>query len=467
MYSVQLVVSDGTLTRIPLSITYFAKEDITLYRNLDTTPLVLGTDWQWDGDTVVNLLTNTPVPDGEYITVRRNTQVDRAFNIYDGGAAFSRDTLDENFKQMIYLAQEFTEGNGLQGVFTPLDMHGFRIINLGPGIDGTDAVNKNQLDTVDARVDDTNARIDVLEESFVGQTVSYPWYTVTTETTDTFKPPVKFNKAVLEINGIGQVPNYSFIIVDSTIMLADAVPAGTMVFAYLGEPPGLDNTYVGTEQFMLVQQNVDARLDTLESSSTAMGEALEALDERCDSTDDSIEDLNDKYTMLSLALANKASSGNNSSITKLSGLTGGIVGVTSGQPATLGIIGEVIGDTATSADTPIELNTVKGIHSIVLTPGEWFVEGMLRLSINGTEDLTLCAYGLTTTEGSLSSYWWDTVVQRLVAPTGSASLNTTHTVPSKLIRVTGAPLTVYLAAVLLESTGTLTGNGYMIARRVR
>lgn len=286
MYSVQLVVSDGTLTRIPLSIKYFAKEDITLYRNLDTTPLVLGTDWQWDGDTVVNLLTNTPVPDGEYITVRRNTQVDRAFNIYDGGAAFSRDTLDENFKQMIYLAQEFTEGNGLQGVFTPLDMHGFRIINLGPGIDGTDAINKGQLDDtstaintrtdglvagVTARIDDTNEhldktdiRVDVLESTFLGGTVSYPWYELTTEYKDTFNPGLKFTKAALALNGVGQVPNYSYIVVDNQIVIADPVPPGTMVFAYLGEPVGVDASYVTTEQFVGVIMGLQAHIDALE-----------------------------------------------------------------------------------------------------------------------------------------------------------------------------------------------------------
>lgn len=169
MYSVQTQVSDGTLTTINVSIEYFAREDITLYRNLGTTPLVLGTDWQWNTDTRIDLLTDTPIPAGDSITIRRNTSKERAYNIYDGGAAFSRETLDENFKQMIYLAQEFTEGNGLSGVYLPLDMHGFKIINLGTPTDDTDAANKVYVDdAVEAESDARQAADAHLQDQLTG-----------------------------------------------------------------------------------------------------------------------------------------------------------------------------------------------------------------------------------------------------------------------------------------------------------
>lgn len=267
MYSVQIAVSDGTLTRISLSIEYFEKDDITLYRNLDITPLVLGTDWQWDGDTAINLLTDTPVPDGEYITVRRNTNIDRAFNIYDGGAAFSRDTLDENFKQMIYLAQEFTEGNGLTGLFFPLDMHGFKISNLGDGTEPKDAVNKGQLDVVDDRV--TN-----LEQSFVTDTVSYPWYEIAATEKDTFAPPFVFTKAAVFLDGVCQTPGYSYVVVSNQILLADPVPAGTMFFARLGEDVGLDPDYATADQLAAaIADRVagDAALQTQVDNKAAKG----------------------------------------------------------------------------------------------------------------------------------------------------------------------------------------------------
>lgn len=281
MYSVQIAVSDGTLTRIALSIEYFEKDDITLYRNLETTPLVLGTDWQWDGDTTINLLTNIPVPLGSYITIRRNTNIDRAFNIYDGGAAFSRDTLDENFKQMIYLAQEFTEGNGLTGLFFPLDMHGFQIKNLGTPTDHKDAVTKEYVDDANAIQDNTFAtgqaaqdaavavsqavqdqRLTALEGTFVAVTNSYEWVSTTTTLTDTLTPGLVFTKAALYLNGVKQTPGDSFIVVSNQLLLATPIPPGTVVVATLGEDNTLADDYVSTAQF----QALVARVAALENA---------------------------------------------------------------------------------------------------------------------------------------------------------------------------------------------------------
>lgn len=277
MYSVQIAVSDGTLTRISLSIEYFEKDDITLYRNLETTPLVLGTDWQWDGDTAINLLMNIPVPDGEYITVRRNTNIDRAFNIYDGGAAFSRDTLDENFKQMIYLAQEFTEGNGLTGLYFPLDMHGFQIKNLGAPTDPKDAVTKQYVDTANTAQDTAfangqaaqdaavaasqavqDSRLAMLEGTFVQATSSYPWFTTTTVETDTLSPGLVFNKAALYLNGTRQTPDESYVVVDNQIILATTIPIGTVVLATLGEDIDNPDGFATTAQVSNVQGQVTA-----------------------------------------------------------------------------------------------------------------------------------------------------------------------------------------------------------------
>ena len=279
MYSVQIAVSNGTLTRISLSIQYFEKDDITLYRNLDTTPLVLGTDWEWDGDTAINLLTGIPVPTGDYITVRRNTNIDRAFNIYDGGAAFSRETLDENFKQMIYLAQEFTEGNGLTGVFFPLDMHGFQIKNLGTPTDPGDAVTKKYVDDANAIQDNNfvtgqaaqdaavaasqavqDARLGALENTFVQPTNSYPWSTVTTVETDTLTPGFAFDKAALYLNGIRQTPGVSYIVVTNQILLATAVPVGTVVLAALGEDIDNPDGFVTSDQVQNLQDQIDAKM---------------------------------------------------------------------------------------------------------------------------------------------------------------------------------------------------------------
>ena len=281
MYSVQIAVSDGTLTRIALSIEYFEKDDITLYRNLELTPLVLGIDWQWDGGTHINLLTNIPVPLGSYITVRRNTNIDRAFNIYDGGAAFSRDTLDENFKQMIYLAQEFTEGNGLTGLYFPLDMHDFQIKNLGAPTDPKDAVTKQYVDTANTAQDTAfangqaaqdaataasqavqDSRLAMLEGTFVAVTNSYEWVSTTTTLTDTLTPGLVFTKAALYLNGVKQTPGDSFVVVNNQLLLATSIPPGTVVVATLGEDNALADDYVSTAQF----QALVARVAALENA---------------------------------------------------------------------------------------------------------------------------------------------------------------------------------------------------------
>lgn len=537
MYSVQIAVSDGTLTRISLSIEYFEKDDITLYRNLDTTPLVLGTDWQWDGDTAINLLTNIPVPDGEYLTVRRNTNIDRAFNIYDGGAAFSRETLDENFKQMIYLAQEFTEGNGLTGLFFPLDMHGFKITNLGDGTDPKDAVNKGQLDVVDQRV--TN-----LEESFITDTVSYPWFEDVTVEKDVFSPPFNFTKAVVYIDGVCQTPGYSYIVESNQILLADPVPIGTHFFTRLGEDVGLDPDYATADQLAAsiadreaadaaLQLQIDGKAakgvnsDIIQLTglttplSTAQGgtgnntgnaptatklataRAIQiALNSTAAANFDGSADITpgvqgtlplanggtgataapaaranlgsgttgDSVFIAATPLAGRnalsaAQSGVNADITQLTTLTGGITGLTTGTAAATGIVGEILGDTAASSAVSMANNIPINTHSITLTPGEWHVEGAIQFSITAAVTSSMRSWGISTVSNTLSTNWWDnevTLIPTSALGTGTAS----HQAPGRIIRVTTSTA-VYLVASAAFTAGSVTGRGYLRARRVR
>lgn len=397
MYSVQIAVSDGTLTRISLSIEYFEKDDITLYRNLDTTPLVLGTDWQWDGDTTINLLTNIPVPDGDYITVRRNTNIDRAFNIYDGGAAFSRDTLDENFKQMIYLAQEFTEGNGLTGLFFPLDMHGFQIKNLGDPTDPKDAVTKQYVDTANTAQDTAFAngqaaqdaavaasqavqdnRLASLENTFVQVTSSYPWFTTTTTETDTLSPGLTFTKAALYLNGVRQTPEESYIIVSNQILLATTVPVGTVVLASLGEDVDNPDGYATTAQLMAVQLNLDNDINAVASD-----------------------------------VSTRAASGANSDITSLTGLTTALSIAQGGTGAgtaplartALGLGGAAVLNVGTSTGTVADGGVVDGLVQKVRKKMEVYYSGLsLAIPTSSTNFVNLIK-ALTPNSGALNAFF--------------------------------------------------------------
>lgn len=145
MYATQTEVSDGTLVVVNVGIEYFEQDDISVFLDLSDDPLVAGTDYTWTSATSIEF-TNGPIAAGVTVLLRRETKADEMYNIYDGKAPFNRYTLDENFKQLLYRAQEFSEGLGISGINNNLDLNGYRIINLGNAVDTADAVNLGQLD---------------------------------------------------------------------------------------------------------------------------------------------------------------------------------------------------------------------------------------------------------------------------------------------------------------------------------
>lgn len=244
MYSVQIETSDGTLTRVNLGIEYFEKDDITVYRNEAETPLELGTDWQWDGERTIVLLKGAE-PVGNQILVFRNTDKDRAFNIYDGGAPFSRDTLDENFKQLIYLAQEFTEGSGIAGLYRNLNMHGNRIVNMGDPVDPTDAVTKQYVDALDAKQEQWNQRQDAdiagLKIGVVSGTAhrTVPFLYRATGGETLIETGYNFKSALVSLNGVEQYQLDGAFSIEGTgsIRMAEPLFQGDTVQILIGSRP--------------------------------------------------------------------------------------------------------------------------------------------------------------------------------------------------------------------------------------
>ena len=106
----------------------------------------------WSAATTIQFLPTAGVPGGLVpagitVVIRRHTQNEEMYNIYDGGAPFTRLTLDENFEQLLMLSQEFSEGLGIDGLSNNLSMNGYRITELGDPIDPKDAANKEYVDT--------------------------------------------------------------------------------------------------------------------------------------------------------------------------------------------------------------------------------------------------------------------------------------------------------------------------------
>lgn len=242
MYSVQIEVSDGTLKRVEVGIEYDSTSTLQVYKGDSEVPLVLGTDYSIDGKAVVF---PTAVPSGMSVVLRRVTPISVMQNRYDGGAAFSRDTLDENFLQILRLAQEFTEGAGLSDIFRNINLHGFRIKNMGDPVDARDATTKLYVDLADDALD---ARVDSLEAGLPVGNNSVPWRTVLSAPATTLAPPYSFRSAILFLNGVAQSYGSAYSVNNNVITLAASVPAGTEVFAILGQSL-LGDMYVDRQQF--------------------------------------------------------------------------------------------------------------------------------------------------------------------------------------------------------------------------
>lgn len=114
-YSIQKMVSDGTLSTIALGIQYLQRNDIYIRIAGEETPQVgapSGYTWSFIDNTTLKIL--PVVPNGIEVLVYRRTDVDAMYNIYSQNAQFDEATIDENNQQLLYIAQEYLE-QGLPG----------------------------------------------------------------------------------------------------------------------------------------------------------------------------------------------------------------------------------------------------------------------------------------------------------------------------------------------------------------
>lgn len=144
-YSVQREQSDGSLNRISVRVPYFSKDDIHVYVDdveINSSATEQSTyTWRWDGDYIAI----TPnVASGSEVLARRITPINEAIHIFDGRSEFDDQSMDENFQQLIYIAQEYSEGSGIKDVFSDINMHGYKITNVGWATDDDDIVTYGQ-----------------------------------------------------------------------------------------------------------------------------------------------------------------------------------------------------------------------------------------------------------------------------------------------------------------------------------
>ena len=114
-YSIQKMVSDGTLSTIALGIQYLQRNDIYIRIAGEETPqsgAPSGYTWSFVDNTTLKIL--PVVPSGVEVVVYRRTDVDSMYNVYSQNAQFDESTIDENNQQLLYIAQEYLE-QGIPG----------------------------------------------------------------------------------------------------------------------------------------------------------------------------------------------------------------------------------------------------------------------------------------------------------------------------------------------------------------
>lgn len=135
--SVMQLVSDGSLSTIPLTIKFFEQAHIKVFVNNSELPNSTYT-FTWSGATTITI---TPaVASGIEVSIRRKTPASEVIHNFQAGAVFNEQSIDENFQQELFLLQEASEQSLVTDLYTDLNMHGKRITNLAEGINPNDAV---------------------------------------------------------------------------------------------------------------------------------------------------------------------------------------------------------------------------------------------------------------------------------------------------------------------------------------
>ena len=258
-FSWQESVEPAGTQDIPCDIEYLDKSYIHVYLDGAET-----TAFTWTSSTNIRL--NSPLSAETVVLLIRKTEREYLYIEFASGAPFIEGNVDTQNTQFLHLAQELVEGRSIEGFYGDISMHGYRITHLGDPVDTADATNKGYVDSGDARLDQRvdaeeaarksadailDTRVTNLEQTFISDrvTVSYPWFTVLDTPTDTVTPPIAFSKAIVELNGQGQIPGYSFVVVGNSLLFAETLPAGTLVAARLGADVEAGDGYVTQAAF--------------------------------------------------------------------------------------------------------------------------------------------------------------------------------------------------------------------------
>ena len=143
--SIQRMVSDGTLQFIDLAIEYIDKVNVKV--SVDDVPIGApgsGTPYTYEWITDTRIKITPVVPLAGIVILRRVTPTLKMYHVYDDGATFNDFTMDENFKQLLFIGQEAIDGGVATDFYSDINIHGYRIKASADGIEPTDLVTVRQ-----------------------------------------------------------------------------------------------------------------------------------------------------------------------------------------------------------------------------------------------------------------------------------------------------------------------------------
>lgn len=186
---------------------------------------------------------NVPPAEGTRLRIRKVVEKEEPYAEFDRGVTLDMKSLNNSFIHLLEVSQEILDGFYPEGYFVKQDVSwgGHKITDLTDGTNPGDAVNKEQLDAIDKKHTDWNAKQDIeiaglkagMTSGIAHRTV--PWYTIAQGGEISVKPPYEFQDALVFLNGVLQhqiVGAYS--ISDNTITFAEPLVVGTEVYVLIG-----------------------------------------------------------------------------------------------------------------------------------------------------------------------------------------------------------------------------------------
>ncbi|AXY85412.1 tail fiber protein [Escherichia phage LL11] len=237
--------ANGTQTTFPFRFAgrdkgYLRASDILVeVRNDGVWNTVSG--WTLTGTNQITF--NVPPAANTKLRIRRVVEKEEPYAEFDRGVTLDMKSLNNSFIHLLEVSQELLDGFYPDGYFVKQEVSwgGHKITDLADGTNPGDAVNKGQLDSIDKKHTDWNAKQDIeiaglkagMTSGIAHRTV--PWYTIAQGGEISVKPPYEFQDALVFLNGVLQhqiVGAYS--ISNNTITFAEPLVAGTEVYVLVG-----------------------------------------------------------------------------------------------------------------------------------------------------------------------------------------------------------------------------------------